>query len=45
VVKLFTYARDNTDLTRKGLDALGLPGVEPADMRQLDSALTLRISA
>jgi len=37
VPKLFTYARYNADLSRKGLDALGLPRVEPKHVQQLDS--------
>jgi patatin-like phospholipase/acyl hydrolase len=35
--KLFTYVRYNAELTRKGLDALGLPNIVPADVQQLDS--------
>ena len=35
--KLFTYMRYNADLTRDGLDALGLPGIEPRNVQQLDS--------
>jgi uncharacterized protein len=35
--KLFTYMRYNADLTREGLDALGLPEIEPHDVQQLDS--------
>src|SRR3989442_11350070 len=35
--KLFTYLRYNADLTRDGLALLGLPGVEPACVQQLDS--------
>ena len=35
--KLFTYVRYNPELTRGGLDALGLPAVDPAKVRQLDS--------
>lgn len=35
--KLFTYMRYNADLTRDGLDALGLPHIEPRNVQQLDS--------
>jgi patatin-like phospholipase/acyl hydrolase len=35
--KLFTYMRYNADLTRAGLDALGLSHVEPRTVQQLDS--------
>lgn len=35
--KLFTYVRYNAELTRKGLDALGLPDVQPKAVQQLDS--------
>jgi len=35
--KLFTYVRYNAELTREGLDALGLNVVEPANVQQLDS--------
>lgn len=35
--KLFTYMRYNADLTRNGLDALGLPQIEPRTVQQLDS--------
>jgi len=35
--KLFTYMRYNADLTRGGLDALGLPHIEPRTVQQLDS--------
>jgi len=35
--KLFTYLRYNAELTRKGLDALGLRDINPADVQQLDS--------
>ena len=35
--KLFTYMRYNADLSRRGLDALGLPHVEPTSVQQLDS--------
>jgi len=34
--KLFTYVRYNAELTRRGLDDLGLPGVQPADVQRLD---------
>ncbi len=35
--KLFTYMRYNADLTRAGLDALGLSHIEPRTVQQLDS--------
>jgi hypothetical protein len=33
----FLYARYNADLSREGLDALGLPGIEPKNVQKLDS--------
>lgn len=35
--KLFTYMRYNADLSRDGLDALGLSHIEPRTVQQLDS--------
>lgn len=35
--KLFTYMRYNAELTREGLDALGLPDITPEDVQKLDS--------
>ena len=35
--RLFTYLRYNAELTRGGLDRLGLPDVDPAKVQQLDS--------
>ena len=35
--KLFTYMRYNADLSREGLDAMGLEGIEPRSVQQLDS--------
>ena len=35
--KLFTYVRYNAELTRSGLDALGLKHIEPKDVQALDS--------
>ncbi|MDQ3279928.1 MAG: patatin-like phospholipase family protein [Acidobacteriota bacterium] len=35
--KLFTYVRYNAELTRKGLDALGLKSIVPETVQQLDS--------
>jgi hypothetical protein len=35
--KLFTYVRYNAELTRDGLDALGLPDIEPKNVQKLDS--------
>lgn len=37
VSKLFTYARYNAELSREGLDALGLKGIDPAHVQQMDS--------
>lgn len=37
VPKLFTYARYNAELSREGLDALGLPHIDPAHVQQMDS--------
>ena len=35
--KLFTYVRYNAELTRSGLDALGLPAIQPENVQKLDS--------
>jgi hypothetical protein len=35
--KQFTYARYNAELSRRGLDALGLPGVLPKQVRRMDT--------
>lgn len=35
--KLFTYARYDAELSREGLNALGLPDIKPADVQQMDS--------
>jgi predicted acylesterase/phospholipase RssA len=35
--RLFTYARYNAELSRQGLDALGLPRIDPAHVQSLDS--------
>jgi hypothetical protein len=35
--KLFTFVRYNTELSREGLDSLGLAEVEPARVQQMDS--------
>jgi uncharacterized protein len=35
--KLFTYMRYNAELTEKGLSELGLSGINPQDVQQLDS--------
>jgi patatin-like phospholipase/acyl hydrolase len=35
--KLFTYVRYNAELTRHGLDELGLPNIEPESVQKLDS--------
>jgi hypothetical protein len=37
VPKLFTYARYNAELSREGLDALGLTKINPAHVQQMDS--------
>ena len=35
--KLFTYARYNAELSREGLDALGLEHINPGHVQQMDS--------
>ena len=35
--KLFTYMRYNAELTRSGLDHLGLKDIVPEEVRKLDS--------
>jgi predicted acylesterase/phospholipase RssA len=35
--KLFTYMRYNADVSREGLDALGLQHIEPGNVQQMDS--------
>lgn len=35
--KLFTYLRYNAELSREGLDSLGLTNIKPEDVQQLDS--------
>jgi len=35
--KLFTYVRHNAESSREGLDALGLPKINPAHVQQMDS--------
>jgi hypothetical protein len=37
VPKLFTYARYNIELSREGLDALGLEHINPRNVQQIDS--------
>ena len=37
VPKLFTYARYNAELSREGLDALGLKHINPLHVQQMDS--------
>lgn len=37
VPKLFTYMRYNADLSRDGLDSLGLAQIEPRSVQQMDS--------
>lgn len=40
--KLFTYMRYNAELTEKGLSDLGLSGVNPEDVQQLDSVMHIK---
>lgn len=40
--KLFSYVRYNAELTRTGLDALGLQDIRPADVQKLDSTEHIR---
>jgi patatin-like phospholipase/acyl hydrolase len=40
--KLFTYVRYNAELTRKGLDGLGLTDVAPEEVRKLDSVAGIK---
>jgi uncharacterized protein len=35
--KLFTYMRYNAELTSQGLEALGLPNIEPRNVQRMDS--------
>jgi uncharacterized protein len=35
--KLFTYLRYNADVSREGLDRLGLPDIEPEQVQLMDS--------
>lgn len=42
VPKLFTYARYDTELSREGLDALGLNAISPAHTQQMDSVEHIR---
>ena len=35
--RLFSYVRYNAELSRTGLDALGLPDIEPEDVQKMDS--------
>ena len=37
VLKLFTYVRYNAELSRQGLDALGLDHINPVHVQQMDS--------
>jgi hypothetical protein len=37
MVKLFTYARYNAELSREALNELGLEKIEPAHVQQIDS--------
>jgi len=37
VPKLLTYARYNAELSREGLDALGLKHIDPVHVQQMDS--------
>ena len=38
---LFTYVRYNAELTRKGLDALGLDTIDPAKVQKLDAVANI----
>ena len=40
--KLFTYLRYNAELTRQGLDRIGLPEIEPKNVQKLDSTEHIR---
>jgi hypothetical protein len=40
--KLFTYMRYNAELTRNGLDDLGLRHIEPSNVQQMDSVKYIR---
>lgn len=40
--KLFTYMRYNAELTRPGLDALGLTDIKPEDVQKLDSVENIK---
>jgi len=40
--KLFTYMRYNAELTEKGLSDLGLSGINPEDVQQLDSVAHIK---
>jgi len=40
--KLFTYLRYNAELSREGLDTLGLLDIEPKDVQKLDSTEHIR---
>jgi hypothetical protein len=40
--KLFTYLRYNAELTRKGLDDLGLPNIDPESVRKLDAVENIK---
>ena len=40
--KLFTYMRYNAELTDKGLSELGLSGINPKDVQQLDSVTHIK---
>jgi patatin-like phospholipase/acyl hydrolase len=39
--KLFTYVRYNAELSREGLDKLGLNGINPEDVQKLDSVANI----
>ena len=40
--KLFTYVRYNAELSEEGLKKLGLSGIEPEDVQQLDSTAHIK---
>ena len=39
--KLFTYVRYNTDLTRQGLESLGISDIDPAVLWAMDNTRNL----
>lgn len=39
---LFTYVRYNAELSRAGLDKLGLKTIDPAEVQKLDSVANIK---